>query len=169
MDIHSPVLPITSALLLEEHVPLVSDRGTAHDAFVSMLPMLLHRLTISEDAEESSTKKVVVRGAFFEPASIGVKFSAEFKDGKLLRVRVMTANGDDDLTQLPAELGGAGLMAAAGAGDVEPPRAAPAKRKRARLEEAPTLEDAITRAMELARIGNRADLVAQLDLLLKTC
>jgi hypothetical protein len=163
--------PISTLLSLDADTPVVSTMGVAHDAFMDLVPTLLRRLALSEDAESSSTKKVVVRGALFDATHIGVKFSAEFKDGKLQRVRIMTARGDEDLTKVPAEYGGTGLMAAGGSGvlEADDTRAAPVKRKRAKVEDPASIEEALARACELARLHNRADLVPQIDALLKAC
>jgi hypothetical protein len=160
-------------LTLDEVTPVVSAMGGAQDVFIDMLPVLLNRLSISEDAELSKTKRIGVRGALYHPSNIGLTFSADFREGKLTRLRLMTARDDADKSAVPAEFGGTGLMAPSGGvleeEDTRPP---PTKRKRAKTEpvhDMVTLEEALARAVELARLGDRAELAAQLDALLKAC
>jgi hypothetical protein len=164
-----PAFP--TILTLDEDTPVVSHIGNANDVFIDMLPILLNRLALTEDAELSKTKRVGVRGALYDPSHIGLTFSADFRDGKVVRVRLMTARDDVDKTQVPAEFGGTGLMAPSSSLlDAEDTRAAAPKRKRAKAAVEPvTLEEALARAVELARLCDRTELAAQLDALLKAC
>jgi len=139
---------------------------TAHDVFMTRVPQLLNQLALSEEIDASKTKRVAVRGVLLNEASTlpGIKFAAEFRDGRVFRVRIMTLVEPVDPSTVPVEMGGAGLMAPPSSSSAD---AAP-KRKRAKTEAAEpvTLVEALARAVELARLEDRAELVSQLDALL---
>lgn len=139
---------------------------TAHDVFMTRIPQLLNQLSLTEEMDLSKTKRVAARGVLLNGASSlpGVKFAAEYRDGRIYRVRIMTIMDAVDSTTVPVEMGGTGLMAPPSASSAD---AAP-KRKRAKAEVEPitTLADALARAVELARLEERTELVRQLDALL---
>jgi len=143
---------------------------TAHDVFIATLTALANRLRMSEEVEKSATKRVAVRGVLLDPTLHvpGLKFSAEFREKAVYRIRVQTLNEDVDRTGVPASAGGEGLMEGAGAGAESTP--APS-RKRARKEiakdEPQTLEQALQRAVDIAFMSGNADIVAKLEPLLK--
>lgn len=139
----------------------------AHGAFVETLTSLLGRLKTSDDATDSKIKRVAIRGELYLQDVPGVKFSAEFREGKLKKVRVMTAREDADTSHVPTEYGGTGLMAPAISTLAEDSdeRCAP-KRKRARST--PTLRDALEKAMALAESEvPDTDIISIIDALLK--
>ena len=157
---------LPGVLTLDHDAPTapVSVVATAHDVFMERIPQLLNQLALCEEVDASKTKRVGVRGVILNGASSlpGVKFAADYKDGRVARIRIMTLAEDAvDPATVPVEMGGSGLMA--------PPSAEP-KRKRAKVaavvEEPVTLADALARAVELARLEDRAELVRQLDALL---
>lgn len=149
----------------------------AHGAFIETLTALLQRLKASDDANLSKVKRVSVRGELYLQDVPGVKFTADFKDGHVTKVRVMTVRDDADKSHVPAEYGGTGLMAPAiltlDEHHDEPFTSTPAssRRKRAKTRETPadTLVDLLAKACELAQAENRTALVAQIDALLKLC
>jgi hypothetical protein len=161
---------VSPALSLMAASSTSSAFGSAHEAFIDTLTLLLNRLTISDDAKLSETKRVTVRGALFSPHTPGVKFSAEYRSGKLLRVRVMTMREEDeDKAAVPAEFGGTGLMAAGGAGATETDGDDEAKPKRRRkaAPEPETLVAILYRAAELARLNEDVYTADQIEALLK--
>ena len=145
--------------------------GSAHEAFIDTLGLLLNRLAISDDAKLSETKRITVRGELYTPHTPGVKFSAEYRAGKLQRVRVMTVREEDeDKAGVPAEFGGTGLMAAGGAGagaETDGDEEAKPKRRRRAPPVPETLVGIIYRAAEMARLNDDTYTADQLDLLLK--
>jgi hypothetical protein len=159
---------ISPILALESSKSASYPIGTAHDAFIDALTTLLNRLVISDDAKASESKRVVVRGALYHPITPGVKFSVEFRGGKVQRVRIMMIRDEDeDKAAVPAEFGGTGLMAAGGAGADEEP-APKRKRKAAVPEPEPeTLVSVLAKAIELARLNNDSYAENILDQLLK--
>ena len=134
----------------------------AHDVFMERVPQLLAQLAISEEADASATKRVAVRGVLLNEATSlpSVKFSAEYRDGKLWRVRLMTVVDAIDPATVPVEMGGSGIMA--------PPSSEAPKRKRAKAEasDAVTLSEVLERAIELARLADRTELIRELETLL---
>ena len=159
------LLPDASLLL----TPVATSWETdAHGAFIETLTSLLNRLQASDDRKMSEIKRVSVRGELYLADVPGVKFSADFREGKLAKVRVMTAREDADKSLVPAEYGGTGLMAPLTQEEI-PVDMDPStpKRKRAKTTEEPTLEHLLAQASELARVQNRPVVVEQLEILLK--
>jgi hypothetical protein len=161
---------VSVALDLNSAAHEYSSPGSAHDSIIESLQLLVNRLVISDDAKISETKRVTVRGLLFTKFDFGLKFAVEFRGGKPIRIRVMTAHDDEDeKAALPIEYGGTGLMApaGAGAGSKSEDEAAP-KRKRAKTTPEPeTLEALLHRAAELARLNTDTYTAEQLELLLK--
>jgi hypothetical protein len=146
---------------------------TAHEACVEGLTSLVNRLRTCEDIGKSDAKRVRVVGVLLPEHAPGVKFSVEFREKALYRVRVQTLNEDVDKTALPEAAGGAGLMASATAADPIETTAAPRKRARkaAAASAAPTetLGEVLQRAMDIAFMSGNGDVVAKLEPLLKLC
>lgn len=141
----------------------------AHGAFVETLTTLLNRLKVSDDAADSKIKRVAIRGELYLADVPGIKFAAEFREGKLNKVRVMTAREDADTSHVPVEYGGTGLMAPAVSTSAED--GAP-KRKRAKAKDEPTvktLAEVLAEAIAMAQLENRAALADTLSALLLTC
>jgi hypothetical protein len=166
------LVAITKDMMLEGTGPFTLAQPTvetAHEACVEGLTSLVNRLRTCEDADKSVTKRVRVVGVLLPEHAPGVKFSVEFREKALYRIRVQTLNEDVDRAAVPADVGGDGLMAAAYSSSAAETTTAP-PRKRARKEIAPkeeTLQDILQRAIDVAFLVGNADVIAKLEPLLK--